>query len=308
MTQKQKILGATAVLLLIIALTISMAPDGFLERSGSTGSASFGSYTTESMPIMMDSFDASAVTSAGSAGSPMMTQRVPAKDGTEFGEKIIKHGSLTMQVESMEEAVVSIVAIAKTHGGNVTDQSVSQYSITAPRDGSLSVRVAADQFDAAMSDIKAVAQEVRYETVSTDDVTSEYVDLEARLSNAYAEEASYVAVLTKATTVEDILKVQSYLSQVRGEIESMEAQKKYLDSQTTYSTIEISLTEDSKVTFSDDSFRPWQAVVDAAQTVVEGFQAFVLGFIRLVIVGGAILVPVAIIWFLGRAIYRRARK
>lgn len=170
------------------------------------------------------------------------------------------------------------------------------------------MRVKAESFDAAMSDIKAVAQDVTYESISTDDVTSEYVDIEARLKNAYAEEASYVAVLARATTVEDILKVQDYLSQVRAEIESMEAQKKYYDSQTSYSTIYVTMTEDTDVTFSDDSFRPWQAVKDAAQTVIDGFQEFILGLIKFIIVGGAIILPIGLIGLIGRILYRKVRK
>lgn len=311
MTQKQKILGSIALLFLLIAIVISAAPSGFLQRT----SSSAGSYapspmmdgfvvsdalSTNSRTEIMRSLDTSAVESAPTS---MMDG-----SGTTFGEKVIKNGSLSLQVATIDEAVNSIGTIAKAHGGTVTNQSTTQFNTASPRESTLSLRVAADQFDAAMSDIKKIAQEVVYETISTNDVTSTYVDLEARLKNAYAEEASYVTVLAKATSVEDILKVQSYLSQVRGEIESMEAQKTYLDSQTAYSTIEVTMSEDAKVTFSDDTFRPWQTIVDAVQTVVEGFQNFILVMIRVGIVGGAIVVPIGLLGLVGRIIWRRVRK
>lgn len=307
MTHQQKILGGIAAVFLIVALFISLEPGHMFYRSASTDSSGYDGYA-ESAAMMAGSAVMMDESFAVKMMSPESSYFPPLDGDTEFGQKIIKNGSVTIAVESIEEATAAIKQIAQKYGGDVTDQTVSQYSVASPRDGSLSMRVKAESFDAAMMDIKAVAQDVTYESISTDDVTSEYVDIEARLKNAYAEEASYVAVLERATTVEDILKVQDYLSQVRAEIESMEAQKKYYDSQTAYSTIYVTMTEDTDVTFSDDSFRPWQAVKDAAQTVIDGFQEFILGLIKFIIVGGAIILPIGLIGLIGRILYRKVRK
>jgi len=149
---------------------------------------------------------------------------------------------------------------------------------------------------------------VTSENVNADDVTEQVIDIQARLSNSQAEEVAYVSVLNQATTVEDILNVQYYLSNVREEIERYEAQLEHYQGATSYSTISIYLEQATSITLGSDEFRPLQTIKDSAQTVIRLFQGLVLGVIELAIVGGAAIIPILILFFGGRWIYRKYRK
>lgn len=75
------------------------------------------------------------------------------------------------------------------------------------------------------------------------DVTLHYVDLEARIRNAERQEERLLEILGKAETVEDILRVEQELARVRGQLEAMTAEFRYLSDQVDFSTISVSLKE-----------------------------------------------------------------
>jgi hypothetical protein len=153
--------------------------------------------------------------------------------------KEIKTGSLSLVVEDVPLSVEKITGFAKTQEGYV----VSTYMSKASRfpTASLSLRVPAERFDASMSELKKFG-ELEQAQVQGQDVTEEYVDLEARLKNLRVTEAQFAEIMKKAQKIEDILAVQAQLSQVRGEIESLEGRKKYLDQNVAYSVISVNLS------------------------------------------------------------------
>ena len=68
------------------------------------------------------------------------------------------------------------------------------------------------------------------------------------------------------------------------------------------------MTEEVTVTIGGQEFRPWQAVIDAVQIVVNGFQSFIINLIQIIIIGTAILVPTGLLFLIGRAVYRKFKK
>jgi hypothetical protein len=91
------------------------------------------------------------------------------------------------------------------------------------------------------------------------------------------------------------LSVQSYLGQVRGEIESLQGQIKYLENQTSYSTLSVSLSEEPTIKIPTKEFRPWSTIKEAGQALVAMFQNIAVGAIWLAILGGGLLLPIAIV-------------
>jgi hypothetical protein len=134
------------------------------------------------------------------------------------------------------------------------------------------------------------------------------VDLQARLSNAQAEEEQYLLIMSRATSVEDMISIQSALSSVRERIEVMQSEMDYYNNSVTKSTISIYMTEETTIGFETNSFRPLQTMIEAAQKVIELFQSFVVALIYVIIVGGAILIPAGAIFLIVRAIWRKYRK
>ena len=88
--------------------------------------------------------------------------------------------------------------------------------------GKHSIRVPDEKFDQAMAELRKLAVRVERESTTSQDVTEQYTDLQARLNNAKATEKQYLALLDKAATVEDMLSIQDSLSRVRTEIEQIQ--------------------------------------------------------------------------------------
>ena len=115
-------------------------------------------------------------------------------------------------------------------------------------------------------------KQVNSKQVQGQDVTEQYVDLEARLKNLRATEGQFSEIMKKAQKIEEILAVQAQLSQVRGEIESLEGRKKYLDQNVDYSVITLSLStsEDQlPVIDSADQWKPLGVLKDAVRDLLD---------------------------------------
>ncbi len=288
------------VILAIIIVVLFLGSLLMNSMSSSTGSYEFGS---DSSYRLSQSLDESAMYATPESAASYSND---AYDVSESEQHVIKTGLLDLTVDSIDVAADELTAIATAYEGTVTDKYV--YSYGDYKYGTVEIKVAENHFDAAIESIKEIATAVNSENVSAEDVTEQVIDLQARLENAQAEEAAYVSVLNRATTVEDILNVQYYLSNVREEIERYEAQLEYYESRTSYSTITVELTEATTIVLDSDEFQPLQTIKDSVQTVIRLFQGFILGLIELIIVGGAVIIPILILFFGGRKIYQRYKK
>lgn len=226
-------------------------------------------------------------------------------------QRVIKDAYLELEVESAEDASTRITNIAITKQGFV--QRVDIYeSPTGAKSGTVTIRVPVDEFEATVQEIKNLASLVISETVSGQDVTEEYIDLEAQLKNKYAEEEQYLEILDRALTIEDILKVTERLSWVRAEIERLEGRLKYLENLTDMSTITSYLEEEKRVEIPVEKWRPLDTIRNAFRAGIAGFQviADALIWIGMIILFFAlpILIIVGIIVWIVRAVRRRKKK
>lgn len=234
-----------------------------------------------------------AMTKSVAVGEMMAAPVTAPVDATvSTDRKVMRTGALSVRVQSADATVDRVKGIAQGRDGFVTDISLYE-GARGSKSGSLTVSVPVDRFDEVITEIKKTASAVMNETVTGNDVTEAYIDLSARLKNKYAEEQAYSDLLGKAQKMSDIIEITTALSTVRGDIESMEGQKRYYDSRTTMAMITVSLTEDvTAVAPVDAGFRPWQAVKDATHTLLVFFEDLLLGLIRFVIV----LIPALIIF------------
>jgi hypothetical protein len=153
---------------------------------------------------------------------------------------VIKTADLTLQVASARDAEASVRALVGQMGGYVvkvetsgTDENLSSR---------VTFRVPAARFDDALTGVQGLAKKVLARTVSGDDVTEEFVDLESRLKNLEATRDRLQSFLDKAETVEDALKVNQSLSDIQGQIEQLKGRKQFLQQSAALSTINVSLT------------------------------------------------------------------
>lgn len=226
-------------------------------------------------------------------------------------KKIIKTGSLNLKVEKAEAVAESISNIARLNKGEVASSNFSQSS-RGIKSGYIIIRVPFQNFDAAFNEIKKTATQILNESTNAQDITAEYIDLEARLKNKRAEEQSFVALLNRSGKIEEVLSVTRETARVRGEIEQLEGQLRYLSSQTDMSTITINLSEDVEITPVSQDWRPWQVVKTSVKQLITGGQNFIDGLIRfLVVTLPMLLIYILVVWviyLIGRKIYRRFKK
>src|SRR6267378_639524 len=151
-------------------------------------------------------------------------------------------------------------AIATGLGGDVLN--LSQSGTADSRSASLTIRVPSSRFGDALQALKSLEGEVQTSGVSAQDVTDQFVDLQARLTAKHAEEQRYLAILNRANTIDEILKVDASLANVRTQIEQLTAQINSIKNRTEFSTISMSISTLS-VLPGDTTTKVW----DPAKTV-----------------------------------------
>ncbi|HDI74069.1 MAG TPA: DUF4349 domain-containing protein [Candidatus Korarchaeota archaeon] len=158
------------------------------------------------------------------------------------GRMIIYVAQISMEVGDVEYAANQIQSIAERAGG-----FVQRISITGElkKSGVITIRVPQDKFYEVIRQIERLGN-VTDKQISGEDVTEQYIDLEARLRNAEKEEERLLAILEMATDVDDVLKVEKELMRVREVIESLKAQLLYLKRRVEYSTISVFLEEPAR--------------------------------------------------------------
>lgn len=181
--------------------------------------------------------------------------------------KIERNASLDMVVADIGQASGKIRGIVDGLGGYV--EKSSQMNV-GTRSATLTVRVPAASLDPAMSQIERVALNVDQESVEARDVTREYIDLDARLRNAQAEEVRYLEILKRATTIKDTLDGAEKLSNVRGRIEQLQGEMRYLNSQIDMSSLLISLQTEADATVLGTRWRPLRQAKIALRDMISG--------------------------------------
>ena len=180
-------------------------------------------------------------------------------------------------------------------------------------EASITIRVPADKLSEVLTTLKKDAVDVQYENVSSQDVTSEYVDLQSRLEAKQAAEKKLLETLEDAEKTEDVLAVYNQLQMIQTEIEALKGQIKYYDQSAALSSISIRLiAEEGTQPIEIGPWKPTGAAKQAVEDLVRFFQNFVEFLIRFVIYIlpslVMIAIPLGLVYFAGRGLYRRFRK
>lgn len=204
---------------------------------------------------------------SGDYGQDSLASPEAAREGAATAPSIVATGKLvvvnkTMRIETadVDEAIAKIRTLVKRDGADISSMQVASdvdepiYREPAPlADGSvvqssrplrayITVRVPSDKYAAFIADAARLGR-ILTEYESSDDVTQQHVDMQARLDNLKAEQVRLRQLFARATNVKDMLAVEQELSRVQGEIESMKAQIDYLERQAARATVTLELTE-----------------------------------------------------------------
>lgn len=153
----------------------------------------------------------------------------------------MRNAQLTLTVSNVEQEIAFVRSAATAAGGQVIDSSTS-YNGTE-QVASLSVEVPSAQFDGVMTTLRGgkLVRTVEREVTTSQDVTDQYVDLQAELSNDQATLQRYLALQQQATSMSDILAIEQQISRVQGEVDQLQGRITFLDHTTTYSQIALTL-------------------------------------------------------------------
>ena len=226
--------------------------------------------------------------------------------------KIIRNADITIEVPSTTDAQHQITSIAEAHGGFVVTSEAKQRESNDPAQRTLDikvvVRVPSNQFGRAFDEIKKLAGNTPSEHVTSQDVTEDFIDLEARLKTQKALEVQFLEIMRGANKIADALEVQRQIADVRTDIEKLEGRKRFLENRSSLSTINVNIqTPKPVITVTESGFR--HNLREAVSDSVSLGSGMVLFFVRFLIM----MVPVSILVFLPsglviRYLLRRAKR
>jgi len=261
------------LLVLLVGAMISLAVPGCgtpgYDEMSCQEAADYGNYTEnaksmDTVAIQGDDYDEMA------AEAPAMER------------KVIQNARMTIEVSDVGEALDAVIKICEDNDGYTVSSNLSRDDDWAR--GEVDIKVPAESLSSVMEEIAAQG-EMTDKNISTQDVTEEYYDSQARLTVLEKKEERLIALMDQAKTIEEIITVESELTSVRSDIEVLQGRLNYLQNVSSYSSIYVLLRQSvpgtievPKGTFG----KAGQAFINSINGVVDflsGFFIWLIGFI-----------------------------
>ncbi len=216
---------------------------------------------------------------------PVATQPAPK---TDWDKKIIKNATLNFEVKDYKSFYSSFREKVKSVGGYVAqeEQTQSEYKI----ENTIAIKVPVDQFDNAVNLLSANAEKINEKKITSQDVTTEFVDTRSRIESKKQVRERYIDLLKQAKNMEEILNVQSEINGMQEEIESASGRIQYLGHSSAFSTINLTYyqvlnsaaVDNEKPSFGKEvasAFKTgWSWVTDLFVALVSIWPLFIVSF------------------------------
>jgi hypothetical protein len=280
--------------LAVIAFFVLAAVVGFVVRAGGHMSSNGGS-ASGAGPVPAAAPAHEADQGKVGAAEPESARALATSAVPGIGARVIKDATVALRVKrgGLQAALAAATAAAGRFGGFVESSS------SGDRSGSLSLRIPEGSFEQALAALKGLGT-VSSSSVAGKDVTSQFVDLNARLITWRSQETVLLRLMDQATSISDTLRIQSQLQQVQFRIEQIRGALRVLRDQTSYGTIALGIREVG-APVTELGTAPSPSLAHAWQQAWAGF----LGVVSAVIVGLGYLVPLGLLVFAGWVVYRR---
>ncbi|KUO48833.1 MAG: hypothetical protein APF76_18310 [Desulfitibacter sp. BRH_c19] len=269
------------IIFLILLLSLTLVACG-----GSSKDAASGEYAMNDSAAPMESrdYDQSSAEEDGQNPVGDLDQR-----------KIIKNAELTIEVEFLGDVVREIEKQIGSSGGFLEESNINQNG-SSYLWAEMVLRMPASEFEEFVVYLEEIGT-VKNRRVYRDDVTTRFIDLEARLKVLKAEEESILSILQKAESVEDVLNIRKELRTLRSEIEVLEGELKYLTNMVSYSTIRVHIQQAKVSETRIDATGiagVWQKGINALTKNVNGIISLVGNMFVFVIGSIPILIPLGV--------------
>ncbi len=203
--------------------------------------------------------------------------------------KIVRTSCMELTVTSPADAAEKIRAFAESLGGYVESAQISSSQETPS--ATITIRVPAARLEDAKAELRKIAVKVNSEKTDAQDVTKQYVDLEARIRNLQAQESQYLEIMRAAKKVPDMVEVTEKLSEVRGEIEQQQAEFTTLSKQVETVAITVALLQEAKPESFGLNWRPLHQLQVAGRDALDGIADYASAM-----VGVLLYLPVILLW------------
>lgn len=201
-------------------------------------------------------------------------QRTPKKVDNAVDRKITKEGEISFETTNINDTKSLIAKTVQELNGYISKDNANDYSDKLEH--LLVIRVPSDKFDLLLKTISESAGKLDSKNVDVLDVTSEYIDINARIKTKKELEDRYKELLKQATKVDEILSIEKEIGQLRTEIESVEGQMKYLKDRISFSTLTVTYYQKTNSTFRFTS-----KLGQALKSGWDGFLWFLIGLTHL---------------------------
>ncbi|WP_042150157.1 DUF4349 domain-containing protein [Paucisalibacillus sp. EB02] len=174
--------------------------------------------------------------------------------------KIIYTANLAIEVKDFQPSFNHIQSKVTDYGGYIVESNMSGVEGDDMANGYITVRIPQDQFRDFIQLVEDGSSKVLESTISGQDVTEEYVDLESRLKSKRVVEERLLSFMEKAEKTEDLLTISNDLAKVQEEIEEVLGRMKYLENRAELATITIHIQENNVKlsTIHDDDLNTWE--------------------------------------------------
>lgn len=286
-----------------LVLIIALATMALSMLTGCAASRFMGSPTSEA-PAMdyYDETDESSYegrveyempsNSAGQSEDPDVSDLNP-----DIPRMIIYNGAINMVVKDTGAAQEKIVQLAESSKGYISNASSYAQGSGLMRI-ELTLRIPADQFQTAMASLRDMAMEITHESIGSQDVTQEYVDLESRLRALESKAARLEELMEDAEDTEAVLAVYEQLSSTQLQIEEIKGRMKYLERSSAMATITINMTPDElSQPVEIAGWRPQGTAKQAIEALIKTYQGIADLLIWFVLLGIPVLFALSLVIF-----------
>ena len=307
---KRRIVALLAVLVVLGACSGTTA-DGFQGVASNLGGSEPATTTTAASATTVADEPDDAGAESGLAGVPSVTDR-----------KVIYDGQMQLEAADTRAAFDRIIALVQGSGGFVAATNIGDTSERNDQPTiSVTLRLPADNLTATLSGIRAVASRVVTESLQSQDVTDQFVDIDAQLRNLTALETELLTLLAELRDNNNadpakLLQVFEQIRATRGEIEQLEGRRQMLDNLVSLATLQIGISPlpaAAPIVPNDPAWEPNVQAKGALRDLVGALQGLANGLIRIGLFTLPILVlvlgPLGLVgWFVWKRLKQRANR
>ena len=306
---KRRIINTLPILVAVIAVTFIAGAVGNSKRDTmlkEEASSNRGDYYNYSSSIKEEvAFD--AIFDMESDEGFKGTGSVTTDQSQTTDRKIIKTANMSAETKNFDEFLSIVEGYLSEKGGYIENKEMNNNTDFAGRKCYLTIRIPETELDGLMKKIGENAT-VTYENIRANDVTDSYNDNERQIKVLETEQERLLELLKKAESLDDILEIESRLTQIRYELSSYEQQIEEYDDSVSYSTLSLNVSEVERETVAkDDSFftKVSEGFMTSISDIGHGFTDIAVGFLSITPYLVLIAVILLVAYFVVKAIIKR---